>query len=152
MSLKSLPIELIADIISNLDVVSLITVSQVSQQLRQICSDPQINPWRRPILQNLLSGTYEPCLAHLAMSSIVPRQNWLDILVMANPEYLLLEATLPSLKSSEWQEIFSRRFLPSWKKWRKEGGWREAYMRYVTAIMYLHFRLIANRILYRMWQ
>lgn len=51
--LESLPVELIADILSELDLTTLITVSCLSRRLRSIVSEPALNPWRRPILRNL---------------------------------------------------------------------------------------------------
>jgi hypothetical protein len=132
---ESLPTELVADILGTLDLASLIACSQVSRRLRQICTDPQINPWRRPLLRNMSHrGAYEPCLANLSLRCIVPRQNWIEVLTKADAEYLLLEATLPTLANSEWKEVFKRRFLPSWEKWRRETTWRQAYMKWAQLI------------------
>jgi len=52
-----------------------------------------------------------------------------EILSLAKANWLLHEATLPNLKSAEWEECFKRRFLPGWQKWKKEGSWREAFMK-----------------------
>jgi hypothetical protein len=69
----------------------------------------------------------------------VPRQNWVDILSSARPSFLLFEATLPNLNESQWQECFMRRFLPSWRKWKKEGSWRQGFMKYVTYLLLISF-------------
>lgn len=127
-----LPVELITHILSLLDLASLITVSYLSRRLHSIASDSSLNPWRGPILRNLQDGTYEPSLKTLCVRYIVPRKNWIDILSLARSEFLLFEATLPNLKGYEWEECFSRRFLPGWRKWKKEGSqWREAFMKWV---------------------
>ncbi|KAF7981675.1 hypothetical protein HWV62_32222 [Athelia sp. TMB] len=128
MRLESLPGEIIAEILSELDLASLITASYLSRKLRSTCSD--FNPWRRPISRNLHDGVYEPSLKNLCVRTTVPRQNWIDILSMARAEYLLFEATLPNLKSFEWEECFRRRFLPGWSKWKKEGSqWKSAFLK-----------------------
>ncbi|TFK55560.1 hypothetical protein OE88DRAFT_1709994 [Heliocybe sulcata] len=132
---ESLPVELIAEILGELDLQTLITVSYLSRRLNQISSDPSLNPWRRPILRNLRSGQYEDCLKHLCVRTSVPRQNWVEILSLARSSYLLFQATLPNLKSDEWEECFRRRNLPGWMKWKKDCSWREAY----------------QRLLYRVW-
>jgi len=127
---ESLPVELIADILSELDLETLIKLSRLSRRLRSITSDSSLNPWRRPILRNLRSGSYEQCLKHLCVRS-VPRQNWVEILSIARPAFLLFESTLPNLKSADWEESFKRRFLPGWHKWKKEGEWKEAFLKLV---------------------
>ncbi|KZT29263.1 hypothetical protein NEOLEDRAFT_1153829 [Neolentinus lepideus HHB14362 ss-1] len=129
ITFEALPVELIAEILGELDLRALIKVSYLSRRLNQISSDPSLNPWRRPILRNLLSGKYEDCLKHLCIRTIVPRQNWIEILSLARSSYLLFEATLPNLKSDEWEECFRRRYLPGWTKWKKDCSWREAYYR-----------------------
>ncbi|KAF8639687.1 hypothetical protein AX17_000951 [Amanita inopinata Kibby_2008] len=129
MNLLSLPVELVAEILGELDLASLLTVSHLSRHLYSIASDSSLNPWRRPILRNLRSGIYEASLKQLSVRSIVPRHNWIDILSLARPHFILFEATLPSLKASEWEECFARRFLPGWRKWRKDGTWKEAYLK-----------------------
>ncbi|OCH95999.1 hypothetical protein OBBRIDRAFT_809530 [Obba rivulosa] len=130
-SFESLPVELIADILSELDLESLITVSYLSHRLHAICSDSSLNPWRRPILRNLRDSNseYELLLRHLCFRTTVPRQNWLEILSIAKPSYLLFEASLPNLRESEWEEAFRRRFIPGWKRHRKDGSWRAAFLK-----------------------
>lgn len=129
---ESLPVELIAEILSELDLTSLVTVSCLSRRLRSIAGDSALNPWKRPIAQNLLQrdGAYEPCLAYLAEHSTFPRANWLDILSAARPDFLLFDANVPNLPDADYAEAFRRRFLPSWVKWKREGcKWKEAYRR-----------------------
>ncbi|KAG6880155.1 hypothetical protein C0992_004607 [Termitomyces sp. T32_za158] len=53
MRFESLPVDLIADILGELDIKSLVTASMVSKRLRDVVSDPSFNPWRRPILRLL---------------------------------------------------------------------------------------------------
>ncbi|KAG6903413.1 hypothetical protein C0995_005436 [Termitomyces sp. Mi166 len=129
MRFESLPVDLIADILAELDLESLITISTLSRRLRDIVSDPSLNPWRRPILRVLHSGNYENSLKNLSVRSTVPRQNWIEILSLASPSFLIYEATLPNLKSEEWEECFNRRFLPGWRKWKKDGTWKRACLK-----------------------
>ena len=140
-----LPVELIAHILSLLDLASLITVSYLSRRLHSIAADSSLNPWRDPILRNLQDGTYEPSLKTLCVRYIVPRQNWIEILSLARSDFLLFEATLPNLKGYEWEECFRRQFLPGWRKWKKEGSqWREAFMKWVPVSS--PWRLSLNRV------
>lgn len=127
--LETLPVELIADVLSELDLKTLITISQTTRKLNDIVSDPFLNPWRKPILRNLLSRSYEDVFKSLAVRTSVPRQNWIEILSLAAPNFLLYQTVLPNLKSSEWEESFRRRFLPGWKKWKKDGTWRQAFIK-----------------------
>ncbi|KAI0660784.1 hypothetical protein C8Q70DRAFT_912249 [Cubamyces menziesii] len=131
-TLEALPVELVADVLSELDITSLVTVSSLSRRLRAVASEPSLNPWRRPILRILLnpSGEYEPALRHLSVRQTVPRHNWVEILTLGRAEYLLFEMTLPNLKEEEWEECFLRRFLPGWVKWKKEGTWKAAFLKY----------------------
>lgn len=147
-TLSSLPVELIADIMGELDLDSLIKLSQMSRQLQAIVSDPSLNPWRRPILRNLRSASYGP-LTHLSVRQTVPRHNWIEILSLASPAFILYDATLPNLKDAEWEECFNRRFLPGWKKWKREGSWKQVFIQYVLASPRQVDELIYNRMLFR---
>ncbi|KAG6821510.1 hypothetical protein H0H93_000019 [Arthromyces matolae] len=136
MQLQALPVELIADILAELDLESLIIISTLSRRLRGIVSEPALNPWRRPILCALRSSENYETLKTLSVRSTVPRQNWIEILSLASPAFILYEATLPNLKSEEWEECFNRRFLPSWRRWKKDGTWKRAYMKSVFCQSY----------------
>ncbi|KAG1783051.1 hypothetical protein EV702DRAFT_240416 [Suillus placidus] len=129
MTLESLPVELIATILGNLDLESLVKVSNLSRRLRHVASDSTLNPWKRPITQNLASGSYERSFYHLSLRSIVPRSNWIDILTLAPPGFILFESSLPNLKACEWEECFRKRFIPGWLKWKKDNTWRESYIK-----------------------
>lgn len=137
MHFEGLPVELIAEILGELDLRSLITVSQVSKRLYLVASDSSLNPWRKPILANLQSHCYEDVFKHLSVRTTVPRQNWIEILSLARPSFLLYEATLPNLRALEWEECFRRRFLPGWFKWKKDASWKEAYLKCVYTTGYL---------------
>ena len=127
---ESLPVELIADILGELDIASLVIVSYLSRRLQAIASDSSLNPWRRPILRALCESEdeYEPGLKHLSIRQTVPRQNWVEVLSLAKAEYLLFETTLPNLREAEWEECFRRRFLPGWTKW-KTTTWKAAFLK-----------------------
>lgn len=132
ISMESLPVELIADILSQLDLGSLVIVSYLSRRFHSVASDSSLNPWRGPILRNLRGGSYEPSLKNLCVRYVVPRKNWIEILSLARADFLLFEATLPNLKAYEWEQCFRRRFLPGWIKWKKDGSsWKEAFIKYV---------------------
>ncbi|KAG5648872.1 hypothetical protein DXG03_000221 [Asterophora parasitica] len=126
---ESLPVELIAEILGELDLQSLISASYLSKRLHNIVSDVALNPWRRPILRALRAESYEAALKNLSVRLTVPRQNWIDILSLASPSFILYEATLPNLKSEEWEECFNRRFLPGWRRWNKDGSWKKAFLK-----------------------
>ncbi|KIL70256.1 hypothetical protein M378DRAFT_67503 [Amanita muscaria Koide BX008] len=128
-TLESLPGELIAEILGHLDLRSLVLASYLSRTLYRIASDSSLNPWRPPILSNLRSGVYEASLKHLSVRTVVPRHNWIEILTLARPSFILFEATLPNLTLSEWEECFSRRFIPGWSKWKKDGTWKEVFLK-----------------------
>lgn len=141
VTFESLPVELIADILAELDLESLITLSYLSRRLHNIASDSSLNPWRRPILRTLRSGQYEDSLKHLSVRSTVPRQNWVEILTLAFPSFILFDATLPNLKVSDWEECFKRRFLPGWRKWKKDGTWKAVYLKSVLPCVGVHLAL-----------
>ncbi|KAG2042185.1 hypothetical protein BDR03DRAFT_854604 [Suillus americanus] len=128
-TLESLPVELIATILGNLDLESLVKVSNLSRRLRHVASDSTLNPWKCPITQNLASGSYERSFYHLSLRSVVPRSNWIDILTLAPPDFILFESSFPNLKASEWEECFRKRFIPGWLKWKKDNTWREFYIK-----------------------
>lgn len=129
-----LPVELFASILSELDIVSLISASAVSSTFRSVVSSSLLNPWRQPIRRALLSTyPYDPAFATLGARLIVPRRNWIDILSLAKVDWLLFEAVLPNLREAEWEEAFKRRWLPSMRKWRKDGKWKQAFMKCVPA-------------------
>ncbi|KAF5393137.1 hypothetical protein D9757_001307 [Collybiopsis confluens] len=124
----NLPVEVIADVLSELDIDSLVKISYLSRLLHDIVSDPSLNPWRKPILCSLRSENGENALKHLSVRIIVPRHNWIEILSLASAPFILFEATLPNLKSEEWEEVFNRRFLPGWRKWHKGASWKVAFL------------------------
>ncbi|KAJ7232220.1 hypothetical protein B0H12DRAFT_1261748 [Mycena haematopus] len=127
--IESLPVELIGKIVGELTLNDVIRISQLSRRMRLVASDPILNVWRLPILRNLRSDQYEDSLKNLSVYMSVPRHNWIDILSRARASYILFEMTLPNLKEAEWEDTFQRRFLPSWKKWRKDNTWRAAFLR-----------------------
>jgi hypothetical protein len=137
MFLDALPVELVADILAELSLTDLVVAAYLSRRFRSVASDLALNPWRKPILRDLHAHNYGPALTHLSVRSIVPRHNWIDILSLARPSFLLFKATLPNLKEAEWEEAFRRRFLPSWAKWKKEGHWKEAYLKSVFSNRFL---------------
>lgn len=133
MNFDGLPVELVVSVLEELDLNSLVTVSTLSRRLRQIISDPFLNPWRQPIARILANGSCadEPLLRHIAERSTFPRQNAVDILTLAPASFILFDFTSPNLKQADWELIFRKRFLPGWVKWKRDLSWREVYKRCV---------------------
>ncbi|KAF9651080.1 hypothetical protein BDM02DRAFT_3163826 [Thelephora ganbajun] len=151
LTFESLPVELISDILGETDIQSLIVVSGLSRRLREIISDPALNPWRRPILRRLHLGEYGTDFANLSLRMIVPKYNWIQIMSKAHPEFLLFEATAPNLNEHEWDECFRRRFLPSWVYWKKSSSWRTAFYKTEISLCMVSFSVLGFRVLYRIW-
>jgi hypothetical protein len=128
--LTSLPSEILATILCNLELPILICASYTSKRLHAVCSDAVTNPWRNLILRAIHSGVHED-LSHLSVRSVVPRHNWIEIMSLAPAPFLLYEMTVPNLRSSEWEEAYARRFLPSWRAGRREGPWKHYFMKCV---------------------
>ncbi|KAI0307039.1 hypothetical protein B0F90DRAFT_1684632, partial [Multifurca ochricompacta] len=146
ITLESLPVELVIAILEELDLASLIVVSYLSRRLHSIASDRSLNPWRAPILRNLHSEVYEDCLKHLSVRTTVPRQNWIEILSMAQPRFLLFEATLPNMKEADWREGFQRRFLPGWQKWKRDLSWNGTFKKLLYRYIVLNKNGSANEL------
>lgn len=133
---EGLPAELIADILSHLEIHDLIRLSNVSRTLRIVLSDANLNPWRAPLLRLLDRQTAPSVLANISDSvNVFPSANWTIILSRSDPRFLLYECVIPHLAENEWQTAFETRFLPSWKKWKKEDmKWREAFLRTLALV------------------
>ncbi|KAJ7780996.1 hypothetical protein B0H16DRAFT_1658683 [Mycena metata] len=128
--IQSLPVELIGKIVGELSLEDAIKVSQLSRRMNAVGSDTILNVWRLPILRNLRSEEYEDSLKHLSVYMSVPRHNWVEICALGRASYLLFEMTLPNLKEADWEDAFKKRFLPSWRRWRKDGTWKAAFLRF----------------------
>ncbi len=127
--LALLPVELVAEILSELDIPDLLHASQLSTGIRAITADAALNPWRRPVLRALFSGAYDS-LRQLSDCSTVPRQNWIEILSLAPPPFILFDASVPRLATADWEQAFARRFLPAWRRWKRlDASWKEAYLK-----------------------
>ena len=140
MTFDILPVELVVSVLEELDLQSLVTMSELSRRLREIISDPFLNPWRQPIARILADDTCsgEPLLRHITERSTVPRQNAIDILILAPPAFILFDFTIPNLKQADWEMIFRKRFLPGWDKWKRDLSWREVYKRSVSNVLCDH--------------
>ena len=147
MTFDGLPVELVVSVLEELDLTSLVTMSALSRRLREIISDPFLNPWRQPIARILANGSCadEPLLRHIAERSTVPRQNALDILILAPPAFILFDFTIPNLRQVDWEMIFRKRFLPGWVKWKRDLSWRETYKRCVRRHSAITHRSCGNQ-------
>ena len=80
------------------------------------------------MLSSLQGNVPDPHLVNLSVRNIVPHKTWIEVLAIANPEWILYQIALPNLREAEWEDCFTRRFLPGWKKWKKEGRWRPTFL------------------------
>ncbi|KAG8784101.1 hypothetical protein FRC15_003988 [Serendipita sp. 397] len=138
-----LPPELLTSIFEYLDLQSLINISRVCKHFRTVCSDPVLNPWREQI-EYVLRCKAPPqqfrLLQHLGWYTSVPKENWLHILAVASPEFILF-SDIPPLAERYWEQAFQLRFLPSWVKWKKENSWKRAFKMLLWRVWH---RLTAN--------
>jgi hypothetical protein len=148
MLLLGLPVELVAEILSELDVPDLVHASQLSKSMRAIAADEALNPWRRPVQRALRAGAHE-ALRHLNGCSIVPRQNWIEILAFAPTSVVLFDTCVPRLAAADWADAFARRFLPACRRWKRDASWKEAYLRSVLLPRFAPAH--SARLLYRFW-
>ncbi|KAG8802914.1 hypothetical protein FRC17_006316, partial [Serendipita sp. 399] len=126
-----LPPELLTSIFEYLDLKSLIHVSGVCKHFKTVCSDPVLNPWRGQIEQVLrMRAPPEQfqVLRHLGWYSAVPKENWLYILTVASPDFILFN-DVPPLPEAYWEYAFKHRFLPSWIKWKRDNSWKQLLWR-----------------------
>jgi hypothetical protein len=129
MMLELLPVELVAEILSELDLPDLFHASQLSTGIRAITADAALNPWRKPVLRALNAGAYDSLRQLSDCSTAMPRQNWIEILAIAPPPFVLFNASIPRLASADWEQAFARRFLPAWRRWKRDASWREVYLK-----------------------
>jgi hypothetical protein len=55
---------------------------------------------------------------------------FLEILVRARPRWILERLEIGRWSEKVWQEAFERRFLPSWKEYKKaDDTWRAIFLR-----------------------
>lgn len=155
-SVHDLPVEILSDILAQLPIPSIIAASQISRYFRRICQDPLLNPWRPVIIATLTDPdlTNLTWLTTLGEHGAMPRQNFIDILALAPPHFLLLEVTLPTLPDYYWDEAINRRFLPSWRNPRYSRP-KEQYLRYVSETLhtlnFLRSALFHCRVLWNIW-
>ncbi|KZW04359.1 hypothetical protein EXIGLDRAFT_786383 [Exidia glandulosa HHB12029] len=146
---ETLPVELVAHILGDLDVQHVILASTLSRRLRDVCADVVLNPWRKPILRAVEEHDFA-ALRNLCVYSCVPRQTFVEVLARAPPHAILFEVTIPVLGESDWRESAQLRFLPSaLAKWKRPAvPWREAFMR---AMFVVQHRLTAVCHAYESW-
>jgi hypothetical protein len=133
----SLPVELLTGVFSLLELHQLLTVAQTCRLWRAVCSDPLLNPFRDPIahiledqcqLESEKTGGMR-YLRTLSAFQWIPNRNWVEILVMASPHFILFEWNVPNISEEQWEEAFRLRFPPSWTKWRRDRRWRAAFLK-----------------------
>ena len=130
-NIDCLPVELIVEIFSCLDVSDLINVSSVSRSLRSILADHNLNPWRTPLLRLLDTQTFPNEIENISDHNLIfPRANLVIILSRSDPRFLEYKCVIPHLSESDWEAAFEARYLPSWRRWKKKNmRWREAFLR-----------------------
>jgi len=136
-SINNLPVELLARVFSLLELHQLLAVAQTCRFWRAVCADRLLNPFRGPIAhiledKYLMDSEKTGIMRHLRTLSAfqwVPSRNWVEILAMAPPHFILFEWNMPNLSEEQWEEAFRLRFPPSWTKWRRDGRWRAAFLK-----------------------
>lgn len=95
-----------------------------------------LTPFPTLIHQALLDGPpYPVMLERLPALSLYHADDdgrmWIEALVRARPRWILERMVIGSRwRESVWKEAFQRRFLPSWKMYKKEGDtWRAVFLR-----------------------
>jgi hypothetical protein len=69
----------------------------------------------------------------------------LEILVRARPRWILERLEVGRWPESVWQEAFERRYLPSWKAFKKDDdSWRAVFLRWVHCTFALDQRIGAE--------
>lgn len=116
---------------SHLPLKDLIPVSLLSSTLRAVSLSPQITPFLGPVQRILLRGPpYPPELASLGSYTHVARNVFTEILVRGEARWILEEMEIPKLSDAVWEEVFRRRFLPSWRRYREgDERWRAMFLR-----------------------
>jgi len=136
-SINNLPVELLAIIFNLLELHQLLAAARTCRLWRAICSDPLLNPFRSPIAHILESQCQLESEKTGGMHSLrtmsafqwIPSHNWVEILAMAPPYFILFECNVPNLSEEHWEEAFRLRFPPSWTRWRRGGRWRAAFLK-----------------------
>jgi len=134
---NNLPVELLANVFNLLELHQLLAAARTCRLWRAICSDPLLNPFRDPIAHILenqcqLESEKTSGMHHLRTLSAfqwIPCRNWVDILAMASPHFILFECNVPNLSEEQWEEAFRLRFPPGWTKWRRDGRWKAAFLK-----------------------
>ena len=134
---NNLPVELLTNIFKLLELHQLLAAARTCRLWRAICSDPLLNPFRDPIAHILetqshlepekASGMYH--LRTLSAFQWIPSRNWVEMLAMASPHFILFDCNLPNLSEEQWETAFRLRFPPSWTKWRRDGRWKAAFLK-----------------------
>ncbi|KAK2466051.1 hypothetical protein APHAL10511_001693 [Amanita phalloides] len=127
--LALLPAELLAAVLAELDIPDLITAAQLCTRIRAVSADTTLNPWRAPIVRALQTGRHPDALQHLSAHSTVPTHNWVDILALARPAFILFHLSLPRLSADHWRTALARRFLPSWRHPLIHLSQKESFLR-----------------------
>src|ERR1700754_2322333 len=97
-----LPAELMADILSYLDIQDLLHLSTTSRTLRVVLSNPNLNPWRAPLMRLLDRQTYPSVLVNISSyPDVFPATNWTTILTRSDPRFLLYECVIPHLTDGQ---------------------------------------------------
>lgn len=132
--INNLPLELLANVFNILELHQLLVVAQTCRLWRAICSNPWLNLFRSPIAHILENQCSEKAggmhyLRTLSAFQWIPSHNWVEILAVAPPHFILFECNVPNLSEEQWEEAFRLRFPPSWTRWRRDGRWRAAFLR-----------------------
>lgn len=155
----SLPVELLTGVFSLLELQQLLAVAQTCRLWRAVCGDPLLNPFRDPIAHILedqcqLDSEKTDGMRYLRTLSAfqwIPNRNWVEILAMASPHFILFEWNVPNISEEQWEEAFRLRFPPSWTKWRRDRRWRAAFLKSIRLSVSILSLTTLFRMLTRIW-
>ncbi|RXK36581.1 hypothetical protein M231_06122 [Tremella mesenterica] len=132
--LLDLPGDILSQISSYLPLPELFAFLSLHPRLLTLCKT-HLTPLPQAIRQVVNEGSpYPPILAALpSLRLFLPDDGgrmFIDVLVKCPPRWILERFEMGRWRDTIWKESFERRFLPSWKRYKKEEDtWRAIFLR-----------------------
>ncbi|EIW71472.1 hypothetical protein TREMEDRAFT_73318 [Tremella mesenterica DSM 1558] len=132
--LLDLPGDILSQISSYLPLPELFAFLSLHPRLLTLCKT-HLTPLPQAIRQVVNEGSpYPPILAALpSLRLFLPDDGgrmFIDVLVKCPPRWILERFEMGRWRDTIWKESFERRFLPSWKRYKKEEDtWRAVFLR-----------------------
>lgn len=123
---------------SHLPLKEVIQITLLSTTLRWIAFSPLLTPFSAPVHRVLLRGPPYPVeITTLGSYTHIARSVFIEILVRGEARWVLEDLEIPHLRDQVWEEVFKRRFLPSWTRYKEEGEkWRAVTMRMLRRLVH----------------